>query len=127
LNFFIDYNLNQEKPVFIRLYKILVAGGWYAGIQTVLRLEDLLLEYNTDSEAVLIDKNAYHTLLLSLPETIVAAAAGVAGVEATGENAALFKSKKKNDIPKVILVSPTLLSGFPDSVVKWGQNLLEKF
>jgi NADH dehydrogenase len=47
---------------------VLVAGGGYAGIQTVLGLEQLLKK--NDPMIQLVDKNIYHTLLPSLPEII---------------------------------------------------------
>jgi NADH:quinone reductase (non-electrogenic) len=50
------------------LIRILIAGGGYAGLQTVLLLDRLLK--GIKSNIVLIDKRAYHTLLPSLPEII---------------------------------------------------------
>ena len=50
------------------LIQILIAGGGYAGLQTVLHLDRLLK--GIKSKIVLIDKRAYHTLLPSLPEII---------------------------------------------------------
>jgi NADH:ubiquinone reductase (H+-translocating) len=47
---------------------VLVAGGGYAGIQTVLGLEQLLKKNHPMIQ--LVDKNIYHTLLPSLPEII---------------------------------------------------------
>ena len=48
--------------------QVIIAGGGYAGIQAALTLEHLL--QGSDTEISLIDKNAYHTLLPSLPEII---------------------------------------------------------
>ena len=48
--------------------QVIIAGGGYAGIQAALTLEHLLKE--SDTEISLIDKNAYHTLLPSLPEVV---------------------------------------------------------
>jgi NADH dehydrogenase len=48
--------------------RVLIAGGGYAGIQTALRLEQLLKKNH--SMIQLVDKNIYHTLLPSLPEII---------------------------------------------------------
>jgi NADH:ubiquinone reductase (H+-translocating) len=48
--------------------QVIIAGGGYAGIQLALVLESLLK--GSDIIISLIDKNAYHTLLPSLPEII---------------------------------------------------------
>jgi NADH dehydrogenase len=70
----IDYNrLISIKIEVEELYKtnpkqVVVAGGGYAGIQIALTLEHLLR--GSDTIISLIDKNAYHTLLPSLPEII---------------------------------------------------------
>jgi NADH:ubiquinone reductase (H+-translocating) len=48
--------------------QVIIAGGGYAGIQAALTLEHILKGSHT--EISLIDKNAYHTLLPSLPEII---------------------------------------------------------
>ena len=48
--------------------QVIIAGGGYAGIQAALTLEHLLK--GSATEISLIDKNAYHTLLPSLPEII---------------------------------------------------------
>lgn len=48
--------------------QVIIAGGGYAGIQAALSLEHLLKGSYT--KISLIDKNAYHTLLPSLPEII---------------------------------------------------------
>ena len=48
--------------------QVIIAGGGYAGIQVALMLEYLLRGSGT--KISLIDKNAYHTLLPSLPEII---------------------------------------------------------
>jgi len=48
--------------------QIIIAGGGYAGIQVALMLEYLFK--GSDTIISLIDKNAYHTLLPSLPEII---------------------------------------------------------
>ena len=48
--------------------QVIIAGGGYAGIQAALTLEHLLK--GLDTEISLIDRNAFHTLLPSLPEII---------------------------------------------------------
>ena len=48
--------------------QVIIAGGGYAGIQAALSLEHLLKGSYT--KISLIDKNAYHTLLPSLPGII---------------------------------------------------------
>ena len=48
--------------------QVIIAGGGYAGIQAALSLEHLLKGSYT--KISLIDKNAYHSLLPSLPEII---------------------------------------------------------
>ena len=206
--------------------QVIIAGGGYAGIQVALMLEYLLRGSYT--KISLIDKNAYHTLLPSLPEiiskrgfsiidyadiiqgkriefiqaiitnidlhkksiditdlknnnhsslkydflamslgsqpflpnieglkehaflfntiqdaqriaerisdpslsgNIVIAGGGATGVELAGEIASVInkqqqKSKAKSSNVNIILVSPHILSGFPDSAVSWVKAYL---
>jgi NADH dehydrogenase len=205
--------------------QVIIAGGGYAGIQVALVLEDLLR--GSDTKISLIDKNAYHTLLPSLPEiiskrgfsiidyadiiqgkriefiqaiitnidlhkksiditdlknnnhsslkydflamslgsqpflpnieglkehaflfntiqdaqriverisdpslsgNIVIAGGGATGVELAGEIASVInrqqKSRTKSNNVNIILVSPHILSGFPDSAVSWVKAYL---
>jgi NADH dehydrogenase FAD-containing subunit len=64
----IFYKIKVKKLYKTNPKQVIIAGGGYAGIQVALMLESLLK--GSDTIISLIDKNAYHTLLPSLPEII---------------------------------------------------------
>jgi NADH:ubiquinone reductase (H+-translocating) len=56
-------------------------------------------------------------------EAIVVAGGGATGVEVAGEIASYIEATKKE--LKIILVSPSLLAGFPDSARSWAKSYLQ--
>ena len=66
----------------------------------------------------------------SLNGNIVIAGGGATGVELAGEIASVLKMRQQKNNTKssdvnIILVSPHILSGFPDSAIRWAKAYLE--
>lgn len=68
----------KDKVLKLRIYNIVICGGGYAGIQTALELDRLLLSLRNgidknevNAKITIIDKNENHIMLPNLPEIIL--------------------------------------------------------
>jgi NADH:ubiquinone reductase (H+-translocating) len=89
-------------------------------------LREYAIRFNTIQDA---EKLANKLSDTDLRGNIVIGGAGATGVELAGEIASVLKHRshpRSNHHPTtVILVSPNLLPGFPDSIVKWTRAYLQ--
>jgi NADH dehydrogenase len=90
-------------------------------------LKEHALLFNTIHDAQIIAQRISDP---SLNGNIVIAGGGATGVELAGEIASVLnmrqqKNNTKSSDVNIILVSPHILSGFPDSAIRWAKAYLE--
>jgi len=105
---------------------LIISLGSTPFLPNIPGLREFAIRFNTIQDA---EKLANKLLDTDLRGNIVIGGAGATGVELAGEIASVLKHRYhpgSNHHPTtVILVSPNLLPGFPDSTVKWTRAYLQ--
>ena len=105
---------------------LIISLGSMPFLPNIPGLREFAIRFNTIQDA---EKLANKLLDTDLRGNIVIGGAGATGVELAGEIASVLKHRYhpgSNHHPTtVILVSPNLLPGFPDSAVKWTRAYLQ--
>ena len=105
---------------------LIISLGSMPFLPNIPGLREYAIRFNTIQDA---EKLANKLLDTDLRGNIVIGGAGATGVELAGEIASVLKHRYhpgSNHHPTtVILVSPNLLPGFPDSAVKWTRAYLQ--
>jgi len=105
---------------------LIISLGSTPFLPNIPGLREFAIRFNTIQDA---EKLANKLLDTDLRGNIVIGGAGATGVELAGEIASVLKHRyhpRSNHHPTtVILVSPNLLPGFPDSAVKWTRAYLQ--
>ena len=105
---------------------LIISLGSTPFLPNIPGLREYAIRFNTIQDA---EKLANKLLDTDLRGNIVIGGAGATGVELAGEIASVLKHRYhpgSNHHPTtVILVSPNLLPGFPDSTVKWTRAYLQ--
>jgi NADH dehydrogenase len=105
---------------------LILALGSTPFLPNIPGLREYAIQFNTIQDA---EKLANKLLDTDLKGNIIIGGAGATGVELAGEIASVLKHchhPRSNHHPTtVILVSPNLLPGFPDSTVKWTKAYLQ--
>jgi NADH:ubiquinone reductase (H+-translocating) len=105
---------------------LILALGSTPFLPNIAGLREYAIQFNTIQDA---EKLANKLLDTELKGNIIIGGAGATGVELAGEIASVLKHRyhpRSNHHPTtVILVSPNLLPGFPDSTVKWTRAYLQ--
>ena len=123
----------EKKEVFtsgnsypLRYDFLIISLGSTPFLPNIPGLREYAVQFNTIQDA---EKLANKLLDIDLRGNIVIGGAGATGVELAGEIASVLKHRYhpgSNHHPTtVILVSPNLLPGFPDSTVKWTRAYLQ--
>ena len=105
---------------------LIISLGSTPFLPNIPGLREYAIRFNTIQDA---EKLANKLLDTDLRGNIVIGGAGATGVELAGEIASVLKHRYhpgSNHHPTtVILISPNLLAGFPDSTVKWTRAYLQ--
>ena len=105
---------------------LIISLGSTPFLPNIPGLREYAIRFNTIQDA---EKLANKLLDTDLRGNIVIGGAGATGVELAGEIASVLKHRshpRSNHHPTtVILISPNLLAGFPDSTVKWTRAYLQ--
>ena len=105
---------------------LIISLGSTPFLPNIPGLREYAIRFNTIQDA---EKLANKLLDTDLRGNIVIGGAGATGVELAGEIASVLKHRyhpgSNHHHTTVILVSPNLLPGFPDSTVKWTRAYLQ--
>ena len=105
---------------------LIISLGSTPFLPNIPGLREYAIRFNTIQDA---EKLANKLLDTDLRGNIVIGGAGATGVELAGEIASVLKHRyhpgSNHHHTTVILVSPNLLPGFPDSAVKWTRACLQ--
>ncbi|HET7284367.1 MAG TPA: NAD(P)/FAD-dependent oxidoreductase [Nitrososphaeraceae archaeon] len=105
---------------------LIISLGSTPFLPNIPGLREYAIRFNTIQDA---EKLANKLLDTDLRGNIVIGGAGATGVELAGEIASVLKHRyhpgSNHHHTTVILVSPDLLPGFPDSAVKWTRAYLQ--
>ena len=108
---------------------LVISLGSQPFLPNIEGLKEYAFQFNSIQDAQKIAERISDT---TLSGNIVIAGGGATGVELAGEISSVLKAQQKqnsSNYPKsnvidIILVSPHLLSGFPDSAVSWAKAYL---
>ena len=123
----------EKKEVFtsgnsypLRYDFLIISLGSTPFLPNIPGLREYAIQFNTIQDA---EKLANKLLDTDLRGNIVIGGAGATGVELAGEIASVLKHRyhpgSNHHHTTVILISPNLLPGFPDSTVKWTRAYLQ--
>jgi NADH dehydrogenase len=125
----IDITDQQNNRSSLKYDFLAISLGSQPFLPDIEGLKEHALLFNTIHDAQIIAQRISDP---SLNGNIVIAGGGATGVELAGEIASVLQmrqQKKKNtkssDDVNIILVSPHILSGFPDSAIRWAKAYLE--
>jgi NADH dehydrogenase len=129
LNKKVVYITDKENNHYSIKYDILVISlGSQPFLPSIEGLKEYALQFNSIQDAQKIAERIKDT---TLNGNIVIAGGGATGVELCGEISSVLKTRQKRNSNKtkssdvnIILVSPHLLSGFPDSAINWAKAYL---
>jgi NADH dehydrogenase len=129
LNKKVVYIIDKENNHYSIKYDILVISlGSQPFLPSIEGLKEYALQFNSIQDAQKIAERIKDT---TLNGNIVIAGGGATGVELCGEISSVLKTRQKRNSNKtkssdvnIILVSPHLLSGFPDSAINWAKAYL---
>jgi NADH:quinone reductase (non-electrogenic) len=123
----IDITNQQNNHSSLKYDFLAISLGSQPFLPNIGGLKEYALLFNTIQDAQRIAERISDP---SLNGNIVIAGGGATGVEIAGEIASVInvrqqKYNTKSSDVNIILVSPHILSGFPDSAIKWAKAYLE--
>jgi NADH dehydrogenase len=123
----IDITDQQNNRSSLKYDFLAISLGSQPFLPDIEGLKEHALLFNTIHDAQIIAQRISDP---SLNGNIVIAGGGATGVELAGEIASVLnmrqqKNNTKSSDVNVILVSPHILSGFPDSAIRWAKAYLE--
>jgi NADH:ubiquinone reductase (H+-translocating) len=123
----IDITDQQNNHSSLKYDFLAISLGSQPFLPNVKGLKEYALLFNTIQDAQRIAERISDP---GLNGNIVVAGGGATGVELAGEIASVInipqqKSNTKPSNVNIILVSPHILSGFPDSAIRWAKTYLE--
>jgi NADH:ubiquinone reductase (H+-translocating) len=123
----IDITDQQNNRSSLKYDFLAISLGSQPFLPDIEGLKEYALLFNTIHDAQRIAERISDP---SLNDNIVIAGGGATGVELAGEIASVLnmrqqKNNTKSSDVNIILVSPHILSGFPDSAIRWAKAYLE--
>lgn len=123
----IDVTDQQNNRSSLKYDFLAISLGSQPFLPDIEGLKEYALLFNTIYDAQRIAEGISDP---SLNGNIVIAGGGATGVELSGEIASVLKMRPQKNNTKssdvnIILVSPHILSGFPDSAIRWAKAYLE--
>lgn len=123
----IDITDQQNNRSSLKYDFLAISLGSQPFLPDIEGLKEYALLFNTIHDAQRIAERISDP---SLNGNIVIAGGGATGVELAGEIASVLnmrqqKNNTKSSDVNIILVSPHILSGFPDSAIRWAKAYLE--
>ncbi|HZA08226.1 MAG TPA: FAD-dependent oxidoreductase, partial [Nitrososphaeraceae archaeon] len=126
-NKLIDVTDQQNNCSSLKYDFLAISLGSQPFLPNIEGLKEYALLFNTIYDAQIIAERISDP---SLNGNIVIAGGGATGVELAGEISSVLKMRQQKNNAKssdvnIILVSPHILSGFPDSAIRWATAYLE--